>query len=679
MTFNFNSSLAYRREIDGLRAVAVLVVIFFHAGFASFSGGFVGVDIFFVISGYLITSILLRELKTETFSLLKFYERRARRILPVLFFVLIFCSVAGWFFLLPDDLVRMASSMLAVLAFVSNIYFWRTADYFSPSTEFLPLIHTWTLAVEEQYYIFFPILLGLLWRYARKVTVLILGCVFIISLILAEWGWRNAISPNFYLLPTRAWELMAGSLLAFISPERIRAVLGSKLSAIGAAGGLGLIGYAVLTFDAQTPNPSIFIAVPVFGAALIILFATPRDLTGRLLSSRVPVAIGLISYSMYLWHQPIFAFARIVNPDELGPLQALGLIAATTLVSTLSWRLVEQPYRTGVFRQRDVFVHSAVGAIAVTVVAFSFLLQQGAEERIPPNVRAKVDTRRAESWWPNCKFAPITDGTSAEFCVFGDPAGKRTVALWGDSHANMYFVALDEAFKKESIRGIVVRARSCEVITGVAEHNAYSRANDGRCRDLHRALLKYLDARADVLLVAIRWTYKLYPARGAIDDLSFNNMRGGVEKNKHVEYCVFTKSGRCEQSSEAKAREVSEFLQSMSGRRFRTVVLYPAPEVGWHVARYNWARYLADGAPPDEIYTDYGRYLHRNRFVLGLFEAASLNSNIEFFRTDALLCPEGRCYAQKGGVPLYHDDDHLNFEGASRVITAILPQIMSSQ
>lgn len=670
-----NNALAYRREIDGLRGVAVLSVVFFHAGFVGFSGGFVGVDVFFVISGYLITSILLRELNTETFSLLTFYERRARRILPALFLVLFFCSVAGWFLLLPDDLSRMATSMLAVLAFVSNIYYWRTEDYFSPTTELLPLIHTWTLAVEEQFYIFFPFLLVILMRYSRKLTVVVLGAIFVVSLLLAEWGWRNAISPNFYLLPTRAWELLAGSLLAFISVERVRSLFSSRIAGAGAAAGLGLISYAVLAFDDQTPNPSIFIAVPVIGSVLVILFASPRNNTGRLLSSRALVGIGLISYSMYLWHQPILAFARTVSPNELSVLQTSYLIAGIILISMLSWRFIEQPYRSRSFRRRQVFKHSAIGATALALVALSFLMQQGWQERVSPSILAKVDTRRAESWWPNCKFVSISNATSAQSCIFGDPAGELKVALWGDSHANMYYEALDEAFKRDRIQGMVVRARGCEVITGVSERSAYGLATDSLCRNSHRELLEYLDSRADFVMISIRWTYKLYPAAGEIDDLSFDNSQGGVEKNKYVEYCVYTQAGVCDQAPEAKARQVAQFLHAMSRRRFRALVLYPAPEVGWHVARYNWARYLMDGTAPDDIYTDHSRYIHRNRFVLRLFESASNASNVEFFRTDSLLCPQGRCYAQRNGVALYHDDDHLNFEGASRVVDAILPRI----
>ena len=208
--------MKYRAEIDGLRALAVVPVIFFHAGFELFSGGFVGVDVFFVISGYLITTILIEDLENQRFSLVNFYERRARRILPALFFVMFVCIPFAWMWMLPSQMKDFSQSLVAVSLFASNVLFWRESGYFDAAAEEKPLLHTWSLAVEEQYYVLFPIFLFLAWRYGKKRVFWMIVAMASISLLLSEWGWRNKATANFYLAPTRAWELFAGSIAAFI-------------------------------------------------------------------------------------------------------------------------------------------------------------------------------------------------------------------------------------------------------------------------------------------------------------------------------------------------------------------------------------------------------------------------------------------------------------------------------
>jgi len=254
----------YRPDIDGLRAVAVLPVVFYHAGVAGFTGGFVGVDIFFVISGFLITSIIAPEVKEGRFSILRFYERRARRILPALFAVILASLVAGWFILVPADYDKMGQSIVSALLFVSNMWFWRNSgDYFGGATDYLPMLHTWSLAVEEQFYIFFPLLLMALHRIGRRlllpaILVLVLG-----SLVLAAWATHRMPSASFYLLPTRIWELGVGSLLALglVRAEAPRALR-------EAAGGLGLVAVLapVFLYDSQTPFPGLAALPPVLGA-----------------------------------------------------------------------------------------------------------------------------------------------------------------------------------------------------------------------------------------------------------------------------------------------------------------------------------------------------------------------------------------------------------------------------
>lgn len=268
-----NKAITYRPEVDGLRTIAVLPVILFHAGFEFFSGGYVGVDIFFVISGYLITLIILREMENGNFSVVRFYERRARRILPALIAVIAISLPFAWVSMLPSEFKRFGQSLVAVATFSANIYFWRTTDYFSPAAEEQPLLHLWSLAVEEQYYVLFPLLLMIGWRFGKSKIFLMTVLTAGISLFLAEWWGRIHPYGNFFLLPTRAWELLTGSILAFIPATKSARLRSGKIAQIGSFIGLGLISYSIVGFDSNTRFPSIYTLVPVIGASLIITYA----------------------------------------------------------------------------------------------------------------------------------------------------------------------------------------------------------------------------------------------------------------------------------------------------------------------------------------------------------------------------------------------------------------------
>jgi len=357
----------YRSEIDGLRAFAVLPVILFHAGFQWFSGGYVGVDIFFVISGYLITSIIINEIEAGTFSITNFYERRARRILPALTFVCLVCLPFAWLYLPPEEMKKFAHSLMAVFTFSSNILFWTEVDYFDTASELKPLLHTWSLAVEEQYYIFFPPLLVFLWKYKLKTVLLTLFIMFVGSLALGHWAVFSKPSAAFFLLPTRGWEILLGCFCAFYlkySTFTVHNHWQNILSLLGFA----LILVAIFGFQVTTPTPSLYTLIPTLGVALIVLFANPNTLINRCLSWRPFVAIGLISYSAYLWHQPIFAFARKILQHEISSLMMIALSCLALVLGWVSWRTIEKPFRSKSFLStRSIFSYS--GAITLVFIS----------------------------------------------------------------------------------------------------------------------------------------------------------------------------------------------------------------------------------------------------------------------------------------------------------------------
>ncbi|MEW7994997.1 MAG: acyltransferase [gamma proteobacterium symbiont of Ctena orbiculata] len=356
--------MKYRAEIDGLRALAVVPVILFHAGFELFGGGFVGVDVFFVISGYLITTILIEEIENKRFSIVNFYERRARRILPALFFVMLVCIPFAWIWMLPSQMKDFSQSLVAVSLFASNILFWRESGYFDSAAEEKPLLHTWSLAVEEQYYVLFPIFLILAWRFGKNRVFWMIVVMAAISLLLSEWGWRNKAAANFYLAPTRAWELFAGSIAAFIVQKQ-----GVQKNNPLATLGLAAIIFSIFFYDETTPFPSVYALVPVIGVVLLVLYAEKDTLAAKILSTKGFVGIGLISYSAYLWHQPLFAFAKIQSESAPSDLILILLVVSSLILAYFSWQFVEMPFRNkNTVTRKRVFFFSSIGIVTFLVI-----------------------------------------------------------------------------------------------------------------------------------------------------------------------------------------------------------------------------------------------------------------------------------------------------------------------
>jgi peptidoglycan/LPS O-acetylase OafA/YrhL len=422
----------HRADIDGLRAIAVVAVVLFHAGVSQVSGGFVGVDIFFVISGYLITSLLLGEIAEGRFSLAGFYERRIRRIFPALFAVLAFCMAVATILFLPRELQNFDQSLLATTFFVSNIYFYSTTGYFAAQPDSLPLLHTWSLSIEEQFYIVFPLLLSLAIGFGRRVWVWLIAALFLLSLAASIWVTNVDADAAFYLAPMRVWELMLGALLAARLLPRIEAQALRELLAIA---GVALIAYAVFCFTPATPFPGSAALIPCLGAALVI-YAGEDDgtsIAAKALSLWPLVFVGLISYSLYLWHWPLLVFARYWTITPLSGWQSAAIVIASFVLAALSWRYVEQPFRgKRPAIPRRILLASAATAMSVAVAFGLATASTGWPTRFSPEILAAVhsdahsvanDRMRA-----TCKTQRCKD------CVLGAPA-PPTYAVWGDSHA----------------------------------------------------------------------------------------------------------------------------------------------------------------------------------------------------------------------------------------------------
>ena len=355
-----------RRDIDGLRALAVLPVLGFHAGLAGFSGGYAGVDVFFVISGYLITGIVLQDLAKQRFSIWTFLERRARRIIPALYAVMLVCIPAAWVLMLPDDFENFGASLFATSFFGNNMLLARTSGYWDLAAEFKPLLHTWSLGVEEQFYLLFPWILMIGFR--SRWLALLLAVAALASLAYAQG--MQATNPKlaFLLLPTRAFELLAGALLALAEArrpgarDRVAPIWREAMTAVG----IGMVAASMVFLDGRSSVPGIAALLPVCGTMAVIWYSSDALSVSRLLTNGLCVGVGLISYSLYLWHQPLLAFLRIASPEQPTTLASVAAIAAAFPLAWLSWRFVERPFRTtGVFSRTLVFALTILGALAI--------------------------------------------------------------------------------------------------------------------------------------------------------------------------------------------------------------------------------------------------------------------------------------------------------------------------
>ena len=663
--------MRYRREIDGLRAVAVVSVILFHAGFQTLSGGFVGVDVFFVISGYLITTILLAELQAGTFTLKGFYDRRARRILPALFVVLFACVPFAWWLLMPSDLMNFSESLIAVSSFMSNVFFWQTSGYFVKSLEIKPLLHTWSLAVEEQYYLLFPPFLILAWRFGKRWTLPILLAIAVLSLAVAQWAQAIKPAAAFYLLPSRCWELLIGCFVAFYFTQNSNPMHQKRVSQSASLLGFGMLAYAIFFFDKYTPFPSVYTLIPTVGTALILVFATQETIVGKFLASRVLVGIGLISYSAYLWHQPLFAFTkhRLWYEPPKGVFAGLAVLAL--VLAYLSWKYIETPFRDrSRFTRRQVFAFGALGSLFFVLIGIAGLMGKGFPSRIPlivMNVLATRDDHFAMRDEGACNVWDYDDDR-LRGCVKGDLAQVPRYAVLGDSHAASLVHELGIAFKQSGKSFVQYTKALCPLAFGLTSDQ------DNHCQQYLDAALEDIDRRGiDTIILANRWP--IYPVGG-----DFDNGEGGIEKTGNV-FAIKGKSVLTDPVGIRRASVLQAFgesIRNLLARGKRLIVVYSIPEQGWDIPKVQFKILNFKDQVDHKISVKFSNYQRRVAESHGVLDAIGDTSGIARVRPEAILCDTfiaGRCASHLDDAPLYFDDNHLTNAGARLLVPAIMKQI----
>jgi peptidoglycan/LPS O-acetylase OafA/YrhL len=509
-------STNYRADIDGLRAISVLAVVFFHAGFPLFSGGYIGVDIFFVISGFLITSLILKEYEAGTFSMFHFWERRARRILPALFIVLAASSIAAQIALWPIPLREFAGQLMASLVFAANFAMAGAVDYFTPQAANAPLSHLWSLAVEEQFYLLFPIILLTLLKGGRKLTYAALSLFLIFSLLFAQWSGNIRIHPpylenellwyaqsafsGFYLPIGRAWELLVGGLLAF--HPNIAKQLSGKFRNFLAISGLMIIVICVVAFDGEIPTPSVYTLLPVIGAALLITCGNSNGTVQFLLTRRPVIFIGLISYSLYLWHQPLFAFVRSSYSETLEWWFYVALILISIALSYLSWRFVEQPCRDLQRVKNKAFISTAIAAMIGFFLFGGIAFNTGGIPNATPQERylLALDPQKLGSY--------VSTAFESSKMPFDTATSQPKVLVVGDSQGQDFYNVISES---NWLPGHQLRALSLDNVCSAyfipnPERWVTSIKDQNLCTRQKIQVLTSVNLRqADILFFAMSW------------------------------------------------------------------------------------------------------------------------------------------------------------------------------
>jgi peptidoglycan/LPS O-acetylase OafA/YrhL len=642
------SGMAYRADVDGLRAVAVLPVIFFHAGVDLFSGGFVGVDVFFVVSGYLITSIILTEIRAGTFTYLGFYERRVRRIFPALFLMTGVSLPLGLFVLVPEHLEDFGQSVIAAALFVSNFFFYLEDGYFEGPADLHPLLHTWSLAVEEQFYLLVPLLLMLLVR-RRLPVVGVLLLLAGLSFGFSVWQLERNPSAAFYLLPARFWELMLGAALAAAALPAFRS---RALAAVGTAIGLAAIAAAVLLFDEATKFPGAAALLPCLGTALVIHAGRTANPLSALLGSEPLRRVGLLSYSLYLWHFPLMVFTRHLIIRPFTGTEIAGLVMLTFILAALSWRYVEQPFRARSsagepFVQRRALFRLAA-LVMLLAVGFGLFtdLGDGAPGRFGTQARAYLAANDDRD--TSCL-------RKGEHCELGDPNRPASFIVWGDSHAGAMLPPFRELSERFGVTGAAWLRGGC--LPSVGYRSTTSVIAESCAAANQAALTAALQPGIEAVFIAGRWTMMVE-----------QSMFGFESGQPH---------GMLDESGELAGAHSREVLEKVLGNTLASLqaggktvyILGPVPEAGFHVPhvlaqRSRFAELLAaDTIGPTRIQFD-----ERNRRTLALLSRLAEEHQATLLLPHETFCAGERCVITRDRTPLYYDTDHLTITGALELV-----------
>tara|TARA_A100001015_G_scaffold184598_1_gene205396 strand:- start:848 stop:2884 length:2037 start_codon:yes stop_codon:yes gene_type:complete len=664
----------YKPYIDGLRALAVLPVILFHADFDLFKGGYVGVDIFFVISGYLITNIIIFDLKKKKFSLKDFYFRRSRRILPALFFIVFLTLIFGIYLIPEHELESFGKQIFSVLIFLSNFFFWKNTGYFSPSSELQPLLHTWSLAVEEQFYIFFPIFFIIIWKFKYRNIIFILIVLSILSLILAQIGGNFKIqnlsfsppffnlpfelfwqagSSNFYLPFGRAWELLTGSLISiYLFKNSIRDNARNNLFSI-----LGFIFIltSIFLYSEELQYPSIFTILPVAGTSLVILYTTKKTSLNKILSFKPIVFLGLISYSFYLIHQPLFAFNRMYFGLNLNFVHALTLIFVSFILAIISWKYIETPFRDK-NKINDKNLIKYFGIIIVIISSLSLLIINNVisnnKQKLSHEILNSFQMEKVDKCF-DLKYAHLEN--KDWFCKIGKKNKKISFVLTGDSHALAIKPGFHEAAIDKNLTGIFSGFSACPPLLNV--HSIRSDQKEKNCKLLNDKVFAFVKQNniKKIFLVS-KWSYYTEGNYGKTN-FSLVTPNESMFSNKNLSRSTILLG-------------LKETLRKYKSIGVKVYVINQIP-LQIYKPRFSYSKSLiSNKLDLDKLNifaVDYEKHINIQKFFKNNLKIFGEDYEFNAIDFDEFFCNKKKCKIGDKKGSYYHDRNHLSIFGSLKL------------
>ena len=643
--------MTYRSEIDGLRSIAVMAVVLFHFSVPGISGGFVGVDVFFVISGFLIGGILWGEVvETGRISFVRFYTRRIKRLAPAFVVMALVSFVFAWMILLPFEFREFGKAMIAATVYLSNVLFFRQSGYFDSGADEKVFLHTWSLSVEEQFYIMLPIFL-LLFSRRKPMLIAVLGLIFASSLASSIYITFSNQSAAFYLFPFRAWELLSGVLLAIYGREKnFDWQVAAWLSWLGIALVIG----GIVLIDAARGFPGYQAVFPVLGTVLLILNGRNDNLINRQLSAKIPVAIGLISYSLYLWHWPVFILSSYYYDGYSTAFEPVFWVAVSMALAWLSWRFVERPVRlTTAMTPAKVFISAAVASALLLVLGAGVYIKDGLPQRFGPNAEIHIKaTADFLQDWRRCYVPESGEFAGVELCPIGPEGAKPKVVIWGDSHLRAFKEGIAQIAREKNISALIIWHAGCPPLFDVSkQETAASSQEDARCTVANARIKTGLSTLgvSRILLVG-RWSYY---ANGAGFGLDKQN---GIKLSKPFNVAL--------------KQTISELKSNFSD----VFVLRQPPEFPRYDSR-DVARLLAHGrihqdAKLEALLTVTPQELQGRHDAA---EAAFEDLDIVTLDPWPLLCPKNQCRAVHGNLGYYFDNNHVTNTGARQLRQVFAP------
>ena len=667
--------IKYRSDIDSLRGYAVIAVILYHFKVPFFQGGYIGVDIFFVISGYLITSIIFREIMDKKFDFINFYERRIRRIIPILFFVLIISILVQNKLFLYDEKIDFYKIILSIIFFVSNLWFAQSGSYFEPDVSNSHLLHTWSLSIEEQFYLIFPVFLLLIYK---RNLILILIVLFLISFLLAnnggilkktypfydDFAFIKLPSNSFYLLPTRIWELLAGSIISILKIRYINFVekISIQKNILNVLGYL-LIFLSFIFFSDKVYHPSIFTLIPILGISILLLFEIENKFWfKKIVNNTAMQNVGLISYSLYLWHLPILYFyIDYFGPKKIQIYETIILILVSFIFSILSYNFIEKVFRRKIiFRRGNTLIIFLITTILISTICFYKINYQNFKKDYPENINKIVDEKKyyKNEFFKNCLSDPRKYISPKNSCILGNK-NKINYAFIGDSHMGILSKELNKVLKIENLGGYQFTYNGCLPSNELKVYNQPRY----KCQNYYNELINFLSEKKNIKTVIFHYRWDLY-----YNGKRFNNLEGGIEKGK--DHIVIKSNQHQKSINNINDLNLSiyNFFKEIKKLNKEIVIIKSTPEMGWEIPGLLAKKLLIDqNVKKNFLSIDKKLYKERNYNFDNFINKIKNEFDLKVYDPEKIFCGKKRCFAFENNFPLFYDDDHLSSLGSKKL------------